>query len=171
MTRLSGAEKTVFIGYNVLYGSKVYHTLDNVSHRSCIEMPVAENLMTGVAIGMCMAGWKPVLIFERHDFMWLAMDQLVNHLNALGHFRVPLIIRAIVGSTKPLDPGPQHRADYTDVFKKVFDFPVIEVRSKEDVDKYLIPSTEPRLFVEWREIYSRQTTRGGRKGPPQGSSR
>ena len=40
--------------------------------------PLAEDAMTGVAIGMAMAGLRPIHVHIRMDFVLLAMNQLVN---------------------------------------------------------------------------------------------
>ena len=103
----------VFLGYNISLGSQAYGTLTHVPAHHKLEMPVAENLMAGLAIGLALAGERPVLFFERHDFVLNALDALVNHLDKLelmshGQFCAPVIVRAAVGSRRPLDPGPQH---------------------------------------------------------------
>jgi pyruvate/2-oxoglutarate/acetoin dehydrogenase E1 component len=75
-----GKENSVFIGYNVKNGNAM-GTLGGVDDSQKIETPVAENLMTGLAIGMSFEGFKPVLYFERHDFMLVAADAIINHIN------------------------------------------------------------------------------------------
>lgn len=111
-------KKVRFIGYNTVFGSRMYGTLDNIEPNQCIETPVAENLMVGLAMGMSLEGYKPVVCFERHDFMLLALDAMANQMDKMpwmsgGQFKYPIIIRAIVGSRTPMDPGPMHRQDYT----------------------------------------------------------
>lgn len=111
-----------FIGYNTVYGSRMYGTLADVAVERCVEMPVAENLMVGMAMGMALEGYKPVVCFERHDFMLLALDALVNQMDKMpgmsgGQFKWPILVRAIVGSREPIDPGPMHRQDYTGPLK------------------------------------------------------
>ena len=162
MTMLSMRPETIFIGYNILYGSKVYGTMNHVVPKTCLEMPVAEDLITGVAIGLALQGFKPVLIFERHNFMWLAMDQLLNHLDKIpqmseDQFMPCVLIRAIVGSSSPLYPGPQHCGDYTEVFKRLFtSIGIIEVKTWSDINKYLEYCDTPRMFIERREWYENE---------------
>ena len=55
--------------------------------------------MSGLAIGMCLEGFLPVIYFERHDFMLVAADAIVNHIDKIerishGEFKVPVIMRA-----------------------------------------------------------------------------
>lgn len=107
-----------FVGYNTVFGSRMYGTLSGVKEDQCVEAPVAENLMAGLCMGMSLEGYRPVLCFERHDFMLLALDALVNQMDKMpwmsgGQFKFPIIVRAIVGGRRPIDPGPMHRQDYT----------------------------------------------------------
>jgi len=130
MEELAKDKKVVFIGYNLKYGSQCYGSLKNIPKKQIIEMPVAENLMTGIAIGMSLEGYKPVLIFERHDYMLNASDQLINHLSKIeqmsdGEFKPHVIIRSIL-KTKPFKPDETHIQDFTDFFKKHLSFPVKE---------------------------------------------
>ena len=61
-------------------------------------MPVAENLTMGVAIGLALRKARPVVIFQRMDFMLIASDAIINHLALMpkmsgGQFNLPVIIR------------------------------------------------------------------------------
>src|SRR5215468_11796790 len=40
--------------------------------------PLSEDAMTGVAVGMALAGLRPIHVHIRMDFLMLAMNQLVN---------------------------------------------------------------------------------------------
>src|ERR1044072_8079056 len=40
--------------------------------------PLSEDAMTGVAIGMALAGLRPIHVHIRMDFLMLSMNQLVN---------------------------------------------------------------------------------------------
>ena len=71
-----------FIGYNVRYGNAI-GTLKDVSDDQKLETPVAENLMAGLAMGMSFEGFNPVIYFERHDFMLVAADAIINHIDKI----------------------------------------------------------------------------------------
>jgi pyruvate dehydrogenase E1 component beta subunit len=121
MLELAKDPKVRFIGYNTKYGHKMNGTLKGCED-SCIEMPVAENLIMGMGIGMSLEGWKPIIVIERMDFLWECADQIVNHLDkaeALGWPKLNLIIRTCVGNALPLDPGVQHRGDYFNIFRQL----------------------------------------------------
>lgn len=119
-----------FVGYGLING-RAGGTMKNVPAAQLCEMPTAENLMAGVAIGMSIKGLKPVLYFERADFVFNAMDAIVNHLAAMrklsdGEFNPTCIIRVVVGNkSKPLFTGPVHTQDITDAMRSLVSFPVI----------------------------------------------
>src|SRR5438477_13169810 len=107
-----------FIGYGVSIG-KAMGTLKNVPDSQLIEMPVAENLMVGFAIGLALKGLKPVVFIERFDFILNALDAVVNHLDKIGdisrgEFRPTIILRVVVGNRqKPLFTGETHTQDFS----------------------------------------------------------
>lgn len=165
MEELAKDEKTVFIGYNIKCGSQFYGSLKEIPPDKKIETPVAEGLMAGLAVGLSLEGFKPVLLFERQDFMLIALDVIVNHLDKLeemsdGEFRAPVIIRAISATLKkPLDPGPQHCQDFSKQFKEMVSFPVLEPKTPEEVlecyEKAQNSST-PVMIIEKRELYENE---------------
>ena len=44
-----------------------------------VDMPTAENGMTGIAIGAAISGMRPIMTHQRLDFFLLAMGQVVNN--------------------------------------------------------------------------------------------
>src|SRR3990167_1799462 len=42
------------------------------------DTPTSENAMTGIGVGVALAGYRPIMMHQRLDFFLLAMDQLVN---------------------------------------------------------------------------------------------
>jgi pyruvate/2-oxoglutarate/acetoin dehydrogenase E1 component len=134
MTLLGQEPDVVFCGYNTRHGGKGGGTFNGVPEEKLIEMPLAENLMVGAAIGMSLDGKLPVVWFERSDFILLAMDAIVNHLDKLarisdGRHNPACIIRAVVGNSKsPLYTGLTHTQNLANAMREMVDFPVIELR-------------------------------------------
>ena len=159
MEKLAKDKKVVFIGYNISFGSQAYGTLKDVPINQKIETPVAENLMIGLAMGMAIEGFKPVVFFERHDFILNSLDAISNHLDKfelLTGIKLPIIIRATVGSKKPLHPGPQHVQDFTEAFKKLINFKIYEPKTALEVlEVYEIAmkSKEPVMIIERKDLY------------------
>lgn len=132
MTMLGEDQQTVFVGYNVLYG-KAAGTMAGVPEEKLIEMPLAENLMTGAAIGFSLDGFIPVVWYERADFLTCGMDAIVNHLDKLrvlsdGQHKPACIIRVCVGNKGvPLFTGPTHTQNFADAIERMVGFPVISL--------------------------------------------
>jgi len=160
MTDLGKDEKIIFIGYNVARGDAM-GTLKNVSAEQKLETPVAENLMCGLAIGMSFEGFKPVLYFERHDFMLVAMDAIGNHIDKIerishGEYKVPIIIRAVEAFGGPFYSGPTHHQDFTNVLKTLVTFPILDPVTGVDVLKAFkgaYQSGKPAIIIERKSRY------------------
>ena len=164
MEELAQDEKTVFIGYNLKHGSKGYGSLKDVNEDRILETPVAENLMAGLATGMAIEGFKPVLIFERHDFILNASDCLINYLNKIPilsnkEYNAPMIIRAVIGSQIPINPGPQHSADFSSFLKSELKFPVFDPQNTSELKhayEYAKKFKSPCLIIERRDLYEEE---------------
>lgn len=66
------------------------------------DVPLAETGLTGVAVGAALGGMRPVYFHNRPDFLFLAMDQLVNHASKWsymfgGAVSVPMVVWACIG--------------------------------------------------------------------------
>lgn len=152
MEKLADDPLVRFVGYNTLFG-RANGTLVNVTDAQCIETTVAENLMAGMAIGLSITGYKPIVYIERCDFIFNALDAIVNHLDKIeqmskGEFAPKVAIRIVIGAKKnPLFTGITHTQDYTDVLQRLVSFPVIKVTTPQEViDTY-------DKVNEWKSSY------------------
>jgi pyruvate dehydrogenase E1 component alpha subunit len=155
-----GKEGAIFIGYNVSHGDAM-GTLKDVPSDQKLETPVAENLMSGLAIGMSFEGFVPVLYFERHDFMLVAADAIGNHIDKIerishGEYKVPIIIRAVEAFGGPFYSGPTHHQDFTDLLKTLVSFPVLDPKNGIEVLKAFkgaYKSGRPAIIIERKSRY------------------
>jgi pyruvate dehydrogenase E1 component beta subunit len=70
--------------------------------RRVFDTPLAETALTGVAVGAALGGMRPVYFHNRPDFLYLAMDQIVNHASKWrfmfgGASCVPMVVWACIG--------------------------------------------------------------------------
>jgi len=150
-----GKMNSVFIGYNVKYGNAMGNLI-NVDNNKKIETPVAENLMAGLAIGMSFEGFKPVVYYERHDFMLVAADAIINHANHIerisyGEYQCPVIFRTVVADSGPFYSGPTHSQNFTNGFKNMVSFPIYVPDTGSEVlkaYKKALYSRRPSMIVE-----------------------
>ena len=123
MEFLAQDERTIFLGQSVKYsGNAIFNTLESIDNGKKIETPVFEDVQMGLSTGLALNGFVPITCYPRFDFLILACNQLVNHLDKIefmskGKMRPRVIIRTSIGPKIPLDGGPQHTADYTKSFK------------------------------------------------------
>ena len=116
MEWLGEKDDTLFIGQAVKYtGNAMYNTTKTISDDKKIEVPVFEDVQMGMSMGMALEGFVPITCYPRFDFLILATNQLVNHLDKIaiiseGQFQPRVIIRTSIGSRIPLDAGEQHEA-------------------------------------------------------------
>jgi len=150
----------LFIGYNVVHGNAM-GVLKSVPNKQKIETPVTENLMIGLGIGLSFEEYRPLIYFERHDFMLVAADAIVNHLNYIerishGEYKCPVIIRSIIADAGPFYPGPTHSQNFTKAFKNLVGFPIYEPQTgNEIINNYnqALQSQRPSLIVEKKSLY------------------
>ena len=123
MDFIASRENTLFVGQAVEYeGTAMSSTLKEIDRKKLFELPVAEEFQMGTSIGLAMGGFIPVSIFPRWNFLILAANQLINHLDKMKEisndgFAPKVIIRTGIGSERPLHPQHQHIGDFTEAFK------------------------------------------------------
>ena len=68
----------------------------------CVDTPLAEAGIVGTAVGLCMAGWRPVCELQYDAFSYPGLDQLINHVGRYrwrtrGTMSFPLTLRMPYG--------------------------------------------------------------------------
>ena len=121
MEMLARDDRTLFIGQAVACaGTAMSNTLKNVPREKLVELPVTEEMQMGMTTGLALGGHVPVSFFPRWNFLLLAANQVINHLDKLpmvSPYRPKVIIRTGIGSERPLHPQHQHVGDFTDAFR------------------------------------------------------
>ena len=81
-------------------------------------------MQMGMSLWYGFRRYIPVTIYPRWNFLLLATNQLVDHLDKISKIsnnkiNPQIIIRTAVGSIRPLDPLSQHRGDFSQAFKQM----------------------------------------------------
>jgi pyruvate/2-oxoglutarate/acetoin dehydrogenase E1 component len=68
----------------------------------CVDTPLAEAGILGSAVGLCMAGWRPVCEMQYDAFSYPCLDQLITHVGRYrwrtgGAMEFPLVVRMPYG--------------------------------------------------------------------------
>ena len=123
------------------------------------DTPIAENGLTGVAVGAAIAGLKPIFIHMRTDFLPMCMDQLVNHAAKWhymtgGQVNVPLVVRSLVG--RGWGSAAQHAQALYSLFTHIPGLKVVAPATPYDAKGLLISAVRdgnPVMFFEHRWLY------------------
>ena len=121
--------------------------------------PLSEDAMTGAAIGMALAGLRPIHVHIRMDFLMLAMNQLINiaaksHYMYGGQVHVPLVVRSMIG--KSWGQGAQHSQGLYSFFMHVPGLKVVAPTTPYDAKGCLtaaIRDNNPVIYVEHRLLH------------------
>lgn len=124
-----------------------------------IDMPIAENAIAGMAVGLALGGYRPVIEIMFMDFMTLTMDPIVNQAAKLhfmfgGQSPVPLVVRTQHGGG--LNAGPQHSQCLEAWFAHVPGLKVVIPATLDDAYALLrsaIEDPNPVIFIENKALY------------------
>ena len=168
MNYLGKKKNTIFLGQSVKFtGNAIYNTLTGVKEHKKLELPVFEEVQMGMSIGLALEGYVPITCYPRFDFLILAMNQMVNHLDKIrmmsrNEMQPKVIIRTSIGSKKPLNGGPQHTQDYTAAFKKILtEIKVIKLTKTSQIFEtykkaYNDKKNHSYLIIEYGDYYNKK---------------
>lgn len=155
---------TFLIGLGVPDPKGIFGTtsglLEKYGPERVLDMPVAENGMTGIAIGAAIAGMRPLMTHQRADFALLALDQIVNNAAKwrfmfADQMQVPLLIRLIVG--RGWGQGPQHSQSLQSLFAAIPGLKVVAPSNPHDAKGLLLSAVkenDPVIYLEHRWLHN-----------------
>ena len=132
-----------------------------------LNTPIAELGFFGAAVGAAIMGMRPIVDVQYGDFLFLAMDQIVNNAAKLrymsgGTIKVPLVMRAPIGAT---GRGSQHAQSMERYFTGVPGIKVVAVSNAYDAKgilKSAVRDDNPVLIFEHKLLYG---SKGARTEP------
>ncbi|HWW44375.1 MAG TPA: alpha-ketoacid dehydrogenase subunit beta [Acidimicrobiia bacterium] len=160
---LAADPRVVILGEDVGPRGGVFRATDGLyaefGERRVIDTPLAESSIIGVAIGMALAGLRPIAEIQFADFIHSGFDQLVSEAAKLcyrsnGDFEVPMVVRVPWG-------GGVHGALYHSqaieaFYAHVAGIKVVAPSTPFDVAGLLraaIADPDPVLFLEHKKTY------------------
>lgn len=150
----------VVLGIGVDDPIGIYGTTSGLQERfgtdRVFDTPLAEEGMTGIAIGMAQMGLRPIHVHIRMDFMLLAMNQLINvaakNLYTFGGAApVPIVVRSYIG--RSWGQGPQHSQALHSLFMHIPGLKVVAPSTAYDAKGAMTASirdNNPVIFIEHR---------------------
>jgi pyruvate dehydrogenase E1 component beta subunit len=103
---LARDENVMVMGEDVGRAGGVFRATAGLRERfgenRCVDTPLAEAGILGSAVGLCMAGWRPVAEMQYDAFSYPCLDQLITHVGRYrwrtgGKMDFPLVVRMPYG--------------------------------------------------------------------------
>lgn len=141
--------------------------LDEFGCQRVWDTPVSEAGFMGIAVGAAMTKLRPIVEFQYADFLFCAMDAIVNEaakmrLMSGGQTNVPVVIRAPQGAT---GRAAQHSQSVEAWFMHTPGLKVVTPSNPYDAKGLLISSirdNNPVLFLEHKLLYGTASPGGGK---------
>jgi pyruvate dehydrogenase E1 component beta subunit len=136
--------------------------MDEFGPTRIMDAPVSEAAMTGACIGAAMAGMKPIVFHPRMDFMYLTLDQVVNHCASWnymfnGKVNVPVVIRGIVN--RGGEQGAQHSQSPFGIYANIPGLKVVTPSTPADAKGLLLAAANdpnPVIYIDDRWLYEEE---------------
>jgi 2-oxoisovalerate dehydrogenase E1 component len=165
---------TVLLGQDVAVAGGVFRIsaglLDEFGSQRVIDTPINESGIIGTAIGMAMAGVRPIAEIQFEGFSYPAFDQIASHLGRIrfrtrGNTSLPMVVRMPNGAGIG---AHEHHCDSPEAyFAHVPGIIVVVPSSPTDAKGLLaaaVRSNDPVIFLEPKVLY-----RAGREAVPDAS--
>lgn len=140
MEWVAAQDKTLFVGQTVAGpGTFMFQTLRDLPKEKALEMPINESFQMQFTIGLALAGYIPISVYPRQNFLLLATADMANMLDKIpaisGNRLLPkVIIRVAVGPDEPVHPGHQHVGNFIESFRKLFSWiEVVELNEPQEI--------------------------------------
>ncbi|WP_067666775.1 alpha-ketoacid dehydrogenase subunit beta [Nocardia miyunensis] len=160
---LAADENVVVFGEDVGTLGGVFRVTDGLTRDfgddRCFDTPLAESGIIGFAIGMAMAGFKPVVEMQFDAFAYPAFEQIVSHVAKIrnrtkGALSVPMVIRIpFAGGIG----GVEHHCDSSEgYYAHTPGLKVVAPSTVEDAYTLLraaIDDPDPVIFLEPKRLY------------------
>ena len=99
---MSGDDRVLLLGEDIGVSGGVFRVtdglLDAFGDRRVFDTPISEAGIVGAAVGLCFAGWRPVVELQFDAFSYPAFEQVVDHVAKMrmrtrGRVDMPITIR------------------------------------------------------------------------------
>jgi len=139
---------------------------DEFGHARVMDTPISEIAIAGAAVGAAMMGMRPIAEMQYGDFIFCAMDQIINQAAKMcymsnGQVSVPMVMRLPVGATTR---GAQHAQCSESYFMHTPGLKVVCPSNPYDAKGLLLSAiwdNNPVIFLEHKLLYGAKG--GGRK--------
>lgn len=124
-----------------------------------LDVPLAENMIAGMAVGMSACGLRPVAEIQFMGFLYAALDQIISHASKMrartqGRLFCPMVIRTTYGGGIH---APEHHSDSTEaILAHIPGIRVVIPSSPKQAYGLLLAAIfnpDPVIFLEPTKLY------------------
>ncbi len=160
---LSSDSRVFVIGLGVPTPTGVFGTTvglqEQFGAQRVVDMPAAENGITGMVLGAAISGMRPIMVHHRVDFSVLSLEPIINqaakwHYMYGGQGRAAITIRMVIG--RGWGQGPQHSQSLQALFAHIPGIKVLMPATPADAKGMLISAVRdgaPTIILEHRWLY------------------
>jgi pyruvate dehydrogenase E1 component beta subunit len=161
--KLSEDKNVVVYGEDVGFEGGVFRVTEGLQKKYGVERvfdsPLAESGIVGTAVGMAVAGLRPVVEMQFCGFIYPAFNQIISHVSRMhnrsrGRHKVPMVIRLPYGGG--INALEHHSESMESIFAHIPGLKVVVPSTPHDAKGLLISAIEsddPILFLEPKRIY------------------
>jgi len=161
--KLSEDKNVVVYGEDVGFEGGVFRVTEGLQKKYGVERvfdsPLAESGIVGTAVGMAVAGLRPVVEMQFCGFIYPAFNQIISHVSRMhnrsrGRHKVPMVIRLPYGGG--INALEHHSESMEAIFAHIPGLKVVVPSTPHDAKGLLISAIEsddPILFLEPKRIY------------------
>lgn len=161
--KLSEDKNVVVYGEDVGFEGGVFRVTEGLQKKYGVERvfdsPLAESGIVGTAVGMAVAGLRPVVEMQFCGFIYPAFNQIISHVSRMhnrsrGRHKVPMVIRLPYGGG--INALEHHSESMESMFAHIPGLKVVVPSTPHDAKGLLISAIEsddPVLYLEPKRIY------------------
>jgi pyruvate/2-oxoglutarate/acetoin dehydrogenase E1 component len=156
---LKSDESVVLFGEDIRYNLYGYtEGLYKAFPDRVIDIPLMEYSMVGMAIGASLTGLRPIIDLTVANFLYMAMDPIVNmasKLRSMYNFDVPITIMC----AEMEGMGAQHSDSPHDMFRMIRGLKIVTPASPQDAYSMLrnaIQDNDPVIYFSERRLFHKE---------------
>lgn len=160
---MAASDSVIILGEDVGQNGGVFRVTDGLlakyGSERVIDTPLVEIGIVGMAIGMAIQGLKPIAEIQFQDFIYTAMDQLINQMAKLryrsgGEYTCPVVLRTPYGGG--VKGGLYHSQSGETYFAHTAGLVVVTPSNPYDAKGLLLSAVsaeDPIIFLEPKRLY------------------
>lgn len=161
--KLKDDKNVVIYGEDVGVEGGVFRVTEDLQKKfgadRVFDSPLAESAIVGTAVGMAVAGLRPVVEMQFCGFVYPAYNQIISHVSRMhnrtrGKYKVPMVIRYPYGGG--INALEHHSESMEAIYAHIPGLKVVVPSTPYDAKGLLISAIEsedPVMFMEPKRIY------------------